>query len=155
MAEVDRWFERRRGAGEGCAVLVVVDIDVDDALPVGDAAESTRRHRLSRYVDRALRVGVDDGDAVVRLDHGRFGILRVGLTGECAAVQATTIARRVETSLTDRLEGHGVRLTCGGVTLDPDGSRGGRQVLAGVTGAMLAGKLLSDDRVVVVVAPAG
>jgi predicted signal transduction protein with EAL and GGDEF domain len=156
VARVDRWLAGPRSAPDGRAVLVVLDVDLDRALPVGDAEEGTRRLRLGLRVQRALDASIGDRDAVARIDSGRFAVLRTGLPEEADAVgEAMVLARRVEASLSGRVEGLGVRVTCGGTTLLRGATRGGRATLGAVTGAMLAGKLMSDDRVVVVTAPAG
>ncbi|MEV4421674.1 hypothetical protein AB0L40_17080 [Patulibacter sp. NPDC049589] len=156
VAHVDRWFAAPRPATEGRAVLVVLDVDLDDALPAGETEEAARRDRLGRTVERALSAHVRAGDAVARIDVGRFAVLRGGLSGTLSVgTEAREIARGVEEALVDRPEGFGARVTVGGSTLVDGAARGGQAALGAVTAAMLQGKLLSDDRVVVVVAPGG
>jgi hypothetical protein len=58
-------------------------------------------------------------------------------------------------ALIGRPEGYGVRVTAGATTLVAVEPRDGRATLGAVTTAMLEGKLLTDDRVVVVVTPGG
>ena len=233
MAHVDRWFVATAAEGTARAALLVVDVDLDDALPVmeqapvlsvvgsGDAGawrvvrtadaaapdprdapssadvlgvfgaqgpfedqtvvatdaahlavdagdgsgpadaadedpEARRRARLGRSVARAISAQVRPGDAVARIDAGRFAVLRGSIAdGGSARAEAAALARGVEDALVGRPEGFGVRVTAGAVTLAADAPREGRSALGAVTTAMLEGKLLTDDRVVVAVAPGG
>jgi hypothetical protein len=149
VAHLDRW----RTGEDGIFVrgaLVVLDVETDDALPV--AAPALRR-RLGRTVERAVCARVVPGDVVGRLDEGRFVVLRRLLrldqgAGELAAALAGT----VEHALIGRPEGQGVRVTAGGAVLGGAPMPPGRVALSSVTAAMLRGKLLTDERVVIVVA---
>lgn len=187
-AHVDRWFVATAAAGTARTALLVVDVDIDDAIPtvhrapvlslVGaddpthrpmsvaprevdgavaelQDADARRRDRLGRSVARAIGAQVRPGDAVARIDVGRFAVLRGELgDGADARREASALARGVEDALVGRPEGLGVRVTAGAVALAADAPREGRSALGAVTTAMLAGKLLTDDRVVVAVADA-
>ncbi|WP_026911230.1 GGDEF domain-containing protein [Patulibacter minatonensis] len=157
VAHVDRWYTRPRGTADARAVLVVLDVDLDDALPRDEAEELERRSRLGRTVERALSARIRHGDAVARIDAGRFAILRAGRLSDehTAAFESRELAHAVEEALVGRPEGFGVRVTVGATTLVGDDARAGQEALGSVTAAMLEGKLLTDDRVVVVVAPRG
>lgn len=183
VAHVDRWFAASGPESDVRAALVVIDVDIDDALPYdvpgdaitayagrdgdpasdgatsvpadGDATEA-RRRRLGRSVERAVSAQVRPGDAVARIDAGRFAVLRSVLAdGGSARTEAAALARGVEDGLVGRPEGHGVRVTAGAATLRSGVVRGGQEALGTVTTAMLEGKLLTDDRVVVVIAAGG
>ncbi|MDO9407867.1 hypothetical protein [Patulibacter sp.] len=196
MSHVDRWFVATAAGGTARTALLVVDVDIDDALPVvtrtpvlsvvgsdgpgawrpvatavldlesdSSGATSTaddedpdaqRRARLGRSVAHAIGTHVRAGDAVARLDAGRFAVLRGTLDdGATARSEAVGLARGIEDALVGRPEGFGVRVTTGAVTLRADVPREGRSALGAVTTAMLEGKLMTDDRVVVAVAPGG
>lgn len=151
VAGVDRWFADPAVSVGAMAVLLVVDVDLDDALPIGDAQEQVRRGRLGRSVERALSTQMRPGDAVARIDSGRFAVLRARVEpGRTARAEAADLARRVEEALIGCPEGFGARVTAGGTTLVAGVASAGQELLGRVTGAMLAGKLFTDDRVVVV-----
>jgi len=185
---VERWYVAAATTPTDRTALVVVDVDIDDALPAADheapgdlevgapiatdewdartgdddvpvadeAAEVARRARLGRTVARAISARVRPGDAVARIDAGRFAVLRGVLDdGTTARTEAGDLARCIEDALIGRPEGVGVRVTAGAATLAGDVPRGGPATLSAVTSAMLVGKLLTDDRVVVVVASGG
>jgi GGDEF domain-containing protein len=155
VGHVDRWFASPPAAIGARAALLILDVDLDDALPTSEAEEESRRGRLGRSVQRALGAQVRDGDAVARIDSGRFAVLRDGLLAGCTArTEAADLARRVEEALVGTAEGYGARVTAGGATLVSGFPTAGQELLGRVTGAMLAGKLLTDDRVVVVAAGA-
>lgn len=149
VAHLERW----RTGEEGVFVrgaLVVLDVELDEAMP---SVSETARRRLGRTVERAVCARVVPGDVVGRLDEGRFVVLRRLLrldqgAGELAAALAGT----VEHALIGRPEGQGVRITAGGAVLGGGPMPYGRDALSAVTTAMLRGKLLTDERVVVVVA---
>lgn len=157
VAHVERWFVAAATTATDRTALVVIDVDIDDAVPAEDeAAEDARRTRLGRGVARAISALVRPGDAVARVDSGRFAILRGTLDGDATArSEAGALARGVEDALVGRPEGVGVRVTAGATTLAADAPRDGRATLGAVTAAMLEGKLLTDDRVVVTVARGG
>ncbi len=170
VGHVERWFVGAVVSGSERTALLVVDVDLDDALPVAgpsdafgdelglddDAPGEARRLRLGRSVARAISAHVRPGDAVARIDAGRFAILRGALDDGATAVgEAGDLARGVEDALIGRPEGYGVRVTAGATTLRALEPRDGRATLGAVTTAMLEGKLLTDDRVVVVVTPGG
>jgi hypothetical protein len=149
VAHLDRWRTGEDGVFVRGA-LVVLDVEPDDALP---ACGPVARRRLGRTVERAVCSRVVPGDVVGRLDEGRFVVLRRLLrldqgAGEIAAALAGT----VEHALVGRPEGHGVRITAGGAVLGGGSIPSGRDALSAVTTAMLRGKLLTDERVAVVVA---
>jgi hypothetical protein len=150
VALMDRWLEEDARPGDRAA-LVVVDVESDDALP-GTGASSLRR-RLGRSVERALCDRVLPGDLVGRVDAGRFVQVRRELTADVGAAHvAADLARTVEVALVGRPEGVGVRITAGGAVLRAAAGLTGRGALSAVTTAMLRGKMLSDERVVVVAA---
>jgi hypothetical protein len=156
VASVDRWYATPGPTADLRAALLVLDVDIDDALPSGGAEEDARRRRLGRSVERAISARVRPGDAVARIDAGRFAVLRGGLPDDhVARGEAAELAREIEDALVGRPEGYGVRVTAGAATLVRGHIRAGREALGSVTTAMLQGKLLSDDRVVVVVAAGG
>jgi hypothetical protein len=147
VALIDRWLAQA-GPGDR-AGLVVVDVESDDALPFGDTG--SLRRRLGRTVERALYDRVLAGDLVGRVDAGRFVQLRRELPAHVdAAHVAAVLARAAEVALVGRPEGLGVRITAGGAALQAGDALTGRGALSAVTTAMLRGKLLSDERVVVV-----
>jgi GGDEF domain-containing protein len=155
VRHVERWFTAPPAAIGARAALLILDVDLDDALPTSEAEEQVRRDRLGRRVERTLGTEVRDGDALARIDFGRFAVLRDGLpTTRTARAEATDLARRVEEALVGRIEGYGARVTAGGATLVSGFPTSGHELLGRVTGAMLAGKLLTDHRVVVVAAGA-
>jgi GGDEF domain-containing protein len=153
VAHVDRWYARRRDTADARAVLVVLDVDHDAALPHDEGEELERRSRLGRTVERALSARIRHGDAVARIDAGRFAILRADRLADehAAAFESRALAHAVEEALVGRPEGVGVRVTVGGTTLVDGDARAGHEALGSLTTAMLEGKLLTDDRVVVVV----
>lgn len=164
VGHVDRWYATVGSSADAHAALVVIDVDIDDALPAddqdradGDRAEELEaegRRRLGRSVERAVSAHVRAGDAVARIDAGRFAVLRSVLAeGGSARAEAVALARGIEDALVDRPEGYGVRVTAGATTLRAGATCGGRETLGIVTTAMLEAKLCTDDRVVVVVAP--
>jgi hypothetical protein len=170
VGHVERWFVSSVVSGVERTALLVVDVDVDDALPLAGPADASaddlelrddgpaeaRRLRLGRSVARAISAHVRPGDAVARIDAGRFAVLRGTLDdGATAHGEAGDLARGVEDALIGRPEGYGVRVTAGATTLVAVEPRDGRATLGAVTTAMLEGKLLTDDRVVVVVTPGG
>lgn len=175
VADVDRWFADPARTVGAMGVLLVVDVDLDDALPTGDdeaddvwssddavaehalrggdAEEHARRGRLGHSVEQALSAQVRPGDAVVRIDAGRFAVLRERVEpGRTARSEAADLARRLEGALIGCPDGYGARVTTGGTTLVAGVTSAGQELLGRVTGAMLAGKLFTDDRVVVVAA---
>lgn len=186
VANVERWFVGAAATASERTALLVLDVDIDDALPTFDdaatltpaerpllsaeleaalesaydaaaeAEDGARRHLLGRSVARAISAHVRPGDTVARIDAGRFAVLRGTLgDGESARSEADALAHGVEDALVGRPEGFGVRVTAGATTLVADAPRAGRTTLGAVTTAMLEGKLLTDDRVVVVVASGG
>ena len=149
VAHVDRWFSGARIPTDR-GVLLVLDVDLDDALPADD--DDARRMLLLDVVALAVDGHARPGDALARIDAGRFGVLRHvdGATASWAA--AHELGRAIEDALTDLPEGFGARITVGAARLAPAAVRPGRDLLAAVTTTMLEGKLLTDDRLVVVVA---
>lgn len=151
VAHVDRWFSRPRATSD-LAVLLVLDVDVDDALPAVDATDDARRLGLLDGVALTVDRHALPGDALARIDAGRFALLRAVDGSAVPHAVADDLGRAVEDALVDRPEGVGARVTVGVAALDPAAVRPGRELLASVTTTMLQGKLLTDDRLVVVVA---
>ncbi|WP_210494578.1 diguanylate cyclase [Patulibacter sp. SYSU D01012] len=145
-AEFLSGVDRHAARGES-GVLVVIDLDRDDALP---GCGSGVPPRLGLIVERALRGHVRAADVVARLDASRFAVLRTQVAGEEATGVARAVVHAVESALIGKEEGLGMRVTAGlsavGRRDEPAHAR-----LAAVTTAMLRAKLLSDERVVVAV----
>jgi hypothetical protein len=149
VAHLDRWRTGEDGVFVRGA-LVVLDVEIDDALPT---CGTVARRRLGRTVERAVCARVVAGDVVGRLDEGRFVVLRRLLRlDQGAGDLAAALAGTVEHALVGRPEGQGVRITAGGAVLGGGPIPPGREALSAVTTAMLRYKLLSDERVAVVVA---
>ncbi|MGX6448898.1 hypothetical protein ACVU7I_12645 [Patulibacter sp. S7RM1-6] len=142
LARVARHRERHDDG-----VLIVIDLDRDDALPLAGGETPVR---LGVIVERALRGHVRAGDVVARLDDHRFAGLCVGVRGGDAAAVGRAAVRAVENALIGTPEGHGLRVTAGVAPVCPLAESAAAQ-LASITTAMLRAKLLSDDRVVVAV----
>lgn len=137
----------RHAKRDARGVLVVIDLDRDDALPL---CGSEPPARLGTIVERALRGHVRAGDVVARLDASRFAVLRTDVDGEEATTVARAVVHAVESALIGKAEGLGMRVTAG-VAAVRGGDEPAHAQLASVTTAMLRAKLLSDERVVVAV----
>lgn len=151
VAHLDRWFSGSRSAADR-AVLLVLDVDLDDALPADEPEDDARRLLLLEGVAVAVDGHAHPGDARARIDAGRFALLR-GVDGATASwAAARELGQAIEDALAGLPEGVGARVTVGAARLAPSAVRPGRELLGVVTTTMLEGKLLTDDRLVVVVA---
>lgn len=151
VAHVDRWFAGPRTATDR-ALLLVLDVDIDDALPTDEAVADVRRRRLLRTVEVAVDLHARPDDALARVDAGRFAILRTAADGDAPRSAADALGRAVEDALAGSADGYGARVTVGATCMDPASVRPGRAVLGAVTTTMLEGKLLTDGRLVVALA---